>query len=85
MTNCCPKADSFVGVIQWIYSFFSSSTTRWKIFRNHVEGLAFKPLFDTCWKSRVKSVKAIRFQAPQIRDVLAHMVKYGDDSKTRKK
>jgi hypothetical protein len=38
MANCCPKAMSFFGVIQRIYTLFSSSTKRWKIFKDHVEG-----------------------------------------------
>ena len=44
MANCCPKAMSFFGVIQRIYTLFSSSTKRWKIFKDHVKGLTLKPL-----------------------------------------
>lgn len=31
MVNSCVKAISFFGVIQRIYSLFSSSTKRWKV------------------------------------------------------
>ena len=42
MANSCPKAISFFGVIQRIYTLFSSSTKRWKILQDNVLGLTLK-------------------------------------------
>ena len=47
MANSCPKAISFFGVIQCIYTSFSSSTKRWKIFQDNVSSLTLKSLSQT--------------------------------------
>ncbi|KAM6593709.1 hypothetical protein CsatA_001412 [Cannabis sativa] len=83
MAHCCPKAVSFFGVVQRISSLFSASTKRWKVFRDHVPGLTVKPLSETCWESHVDSVKAIRFQAPQIKEALNYLAESNEDAKTR--
>ena len=54
MDNSCTKAITFFGVIQRIYSLFSSSTKRWKILQDHVN-LTLKPLSQTRWKSHLES------------------------------
>ena len=41
-----------------------------EILQNHIHNLTLKSLSQTHWESRVESLKAVRFQAPQIRDVL---------------
>ena len=61
MANSCPKAISFFGVVQRIYSLFSSSTKRWKILQNNISFLTIKSLSQTRWKSRIESTKAIKF------------------------
>ena len=49
-----------------------------------VESLTVKSLCNTRWESRIKSVKAIRFQAPQLRSALLHLGKDKDvESKDR--
>ena len=47
MANSYSKAISFFGVIQQIYTLFSSSTKRWKILQNNVLGLTPKSLSQT--------------------------------------
>ncbi|KAL6126146.1 hypothetical protein ACLB2K_074197 [Fragaria x ananassa] len=83
MANCCPKAMSFFGVIQRIYTLFSSSTKRWKIFKDHVEGLTVKPLSQTRWESHVESVRPIKEQTSQMRDPLVDLANTSEDPKTK--
>uniref|UniRef100_A0A3Q7EY52 Uncharacterized protein n=1 Tax=Solanum lycopersicum TaxID=4081 RepID=A0A3Q7EY52_SOLLC len=61
MTKSCTKAISFFGVVQHIYSLFSSSTKRWKILKDRVPSLTLKSSSLTRVGSLIESVKAIRF------------------------
>ncbi|XP_074341767.1 uncharacterized protein LOC141679157 [Apium graveolens] len=81
--HCYSKAVFFFGVLQRKYSLFSASTKRWKIFTDHVQGLTVKSLLEICWESRVESVKAIRYQAPQIKEALNYLVNSSENAKTR--
>ncbi|XP_048616941.1 zinc finger MYM-type protein 1-like [Brassica napus] len=76
-------AVSFFGILQRIYCLFSSSTNNAEVFRDIVNGITVKPLSQTRWESRVNSVKAIRYQAPQIREALFYLADNSDNPRTR--
>lgn len=71
------------GVTQQLYTLFSSSTEQWKIFKDRVEGLTFKPLSQTRWDSHVESVKSIKEHTLKIRDVLIDLTDTSEDPKTK--
>ncbi|KAL1156411.1 hypothetical protein V6Z11_A08G090300 [Gossypium hirsutum] len=77
------QAISFFGIVQCIYSLFSSSTKRWKILLENVLELIVNFLSNTHWESRIKIVKVIRFQTPQIRLALSELYKSCDDTKSK--
>ncbi|XP_031116737.1 receptor-like protein kinase HAIKU2 [Ipomoea triloba] len=83
MAHSCVKAISFFGVMQRLYALFSSSPKRWKILLDNVPSLTVKYLSNTRWESRIKSVKAIRFQAPEIRLALLELSNSCDDAKSK--
>jgi hypothetical protein len=78
MAKSCSKVDSFFRIVQRIYILFAGSTKKWKFLLDHVEGLIVKSLCNTCWKSRIKSVATIRYQAPQLRAALLALSKDKD-------
>ncbi|KAK9691121.1 hypothetical protein RND81_09G177100 [Saponaria officinalis] len=84
MTHSCARAVSFFGIVQRIYALFSGSSKRCKILLDNVPELTLKFLSNTRWESRIKSVKAIRFQAPQLRVALSALYNSCDsDAKSK--
>jgi hypothetical protein len=66
MAKSCAKATSIFGFLEKIHILFSGSTKRWKVLLDHVPSLTIKSLSNTRWESRIKSVRAIRYQTPHI-------------------
>ncbi|KAL1148307.1 hypothetical protein V6Z11_A10G116900 [Gossypium hirsutum] len=76
------RAISFFRIVQRIYSLFSSSRKRQKEILDNVPELTMKFLSNIHWESRIKNVKAIRFQTPQIRLALSELYESCDDVKS---
>ena len=83
MANSCPRAISFFGVLQRIYSLFASSSKRWKFLQDNGCNFSLKSLSQTRWESRIESVKAIKFQTKKIRDSLVQLATTSEDPKTK--
>ena len=80
MVKTCPDALTFFGTIQRVYTIFSASTKRWSLFRKHVSNLSVKPLCETRWECRIDSVKALRYQLPEICDALDELAEETNDA-----
>ena len=81
----CVRAITFFRVLQCIYSLFSSSTKKQKILNINIYNITVKSLSQTRWESHIESVKAIRCQAPKIRDALLELRETSEDPKIKSK
>ena len=83
----CPRAITLFSVLQHIYVcvyiLLSSLPKRWKILQNKISNLTVKSLSQTRWESRIESVKATKFQTPQVRDALHELAVTSDDPKIK--
>jgi hypothetical protein len=73
-------AVTFFGGLQRIYVIFAASPVRWKILEDTVPYITAKPLSDTRWECRLKSVKALRYQLSKIRETLFAVADESRDS-----
>ncbi|XP_025408891.1 uncharacterized protein LOC112682493 [Sipha flava] len=76
-------AVGFFGTIQRIYCLFASSIKRWDILKKHCTFLTLKPLSETRWECKVNSIKAIRYQVPELFRALEEVAYTTSDSKTK--
>ncbi|XP_058198339.1 uncharacterized protein LOC131313858 [Rhododendron vialii] len=84
--DCTPDLDNTTGLglfcaLQEVLAFslilFFSSIPRWAILKDNlkdVKGLTLKPLSQTHWESRTKSIKSIRYHPLKLRGALADLV-----------
>lgn len=62
---------SFFGVLQRLYTIFSSSVQHWAVLQQHVKQLTVKSLSVTRWEARIDSVKVVRYHLPDIIQALS--------------
>lgn len=72
---------SFFGLLQRLYTLFSSSIHRWSILTKHVKNFTLKALSTTRWESRVEAIQAIRYQLLEIVEALTALKEYAMDKR----
>ncbi|KAL7371932.1 hypothetical protein ABVT39_007116 [Epinephelus coioides] len=65
------RSMSLFGVLQRLCTLFSSSMSHWAILKQHVKDFTVKPLLVTRWEARIQSVKALRYQMPEMIQALS--------------
>jgi len=63
---------TFFGTIDKIFMYFSSSTHRWQILKEHAE-VSVKRECDTRWSSKFDAVEAVFTQVNGVVDALEHL------------
>jgi hypothetical protein len=74
----CTKARLFFSVLQKMYTLFSGSSSRWNVLKERVN-ITVRPLAETRWGCRVKSVKAVRYQLKDIAECLEKLLEISSD------
>jgi len=64
-TKSIPEIESFFGIIQKLFNFFSSSTQRWDILMDNLQ-LSLKGYSTTRWSSKQKAVRALNLQLSKV-------------------
>ena len=72
----CVEATNFFSLVQKLFTFFSASTSRWRILVQYLEGekRVLKCLSDTRWSARAEATKALSEGYDNIRAALLHIV-----------
>jgi hypothetical protein len=70
MAKCSSQAVTYFEALQIICLIFAGSLARWKILEDTLPYITAKPLSDTRWECRLESVRALRYQMIEIREVL---------------
>lgn len=60
----------FFSTVQELYNFFSASTNRWTVLKEHISNLTLKPLSETRWSSRIDAITPLRYQLGEVYDAL---------------
>ena len=73
--DCCLDAVNCFGIINKIYTFFSSSTKRWAVLKSFLQPQLKVPkhLSDTRWDARAKATEAILEGYSAITNALSHL------------
>lgn len=69
--DCCLEAVNFFSLVQTLYVFFSASTHRWKVLKDHIKDeKVLKKLSNTRWEAHAVATDAILNSYSQILDAL---------------
>ncbi|XP_026385191.1 uncharacterized protein LOC113280827 [Papaver somniferum] len=74
MVVCCPRASSYIGCFEIMYSVFTSLPKIWQYFTENVQDLTPEPSSSNRCGAHVGCVEALRFKAPEILDALDNFI-----------
>ena len=76
--DCCLNAVNCFGIINEIYTFFSSSTKRWAVLKSflQLQSNVSKHLLDTRWDAGAKATEAVLESYSAITNALNHLHSY---------
>ncbi|XP_022170269.1 zinc finger MYM-type protein 1-like, partial [Myzus persicae] len=63
--KCSPELEQFFGIVQKLFNFFSSSTQRWDILKQHLK-FSMKGYSTTRWSAKQRAVKSLYLQLGQV-------------------
>jgi len=64
----------FFSTVQALYNFFSGSTKRWDVLKQHLIKLTLKSVSETRWESRIEAIKPLRYELGEIYDALIELM-----------